>query len=183
MKLREHHITLQGRRVTLRPLTENDWDLLLSWNSDPEVLYFSEGDDVQSYNLEQVQDIYRHVSQTAFCFIIEFEGRAIGEGWLQRMNLERLLNKYPDQDCRRIDLLIGEKGLWGQGLGTDTIRTLSRFGFEREGADLIFGLVGGYNLRSLGAFKNAGYEVDAEVEEPPGEKSKYSYDLVLRREP
>jgi hypothetical protein len=33
---------------------------------------------------------------------------------------------------RRIDLMIGEKRLWGRGLGTDTIRTLTRFGLEEE---------------------------------------------------
>jgi aminoglycoside 6'-N-acetyltransferase len=163
-------------------MTEGDWDILLKWNSDPEVLYFSEGDDVESYNLEQVQGIYRGVSQNAFCFIIEFKGQPIGECWLQRMNIERLLKKHSGKDCRRIDLAIGEKRLWGQGLGTDTIRTLSKFGFEREGADMIFGLVGGYNLRSAGAFKKAGFEVEAEIEEPPGGKSQFSYDLVLRRE-
>ncbi|HKQ72389.1 MAG TPA: GNAT family N-acetyltransferase [Blastocatellia bacterium] len=182
MKLKEHSITLHGQFVTLRPMTENDWDILLKWNSDPDVLYFSEGGDVKSYNLEQVQDNYRGVSQNALCFIIVFDGQPIGKCWLQRMNIERLLKKYSGKDSRRIDLMIGEKRLWGQGLGTDTIRTLSKFGFEQEGADMIFGLVGGYNLRSIGAFKRAGYEVDAEIEEPPGEKSKFSYDLVIRRE-
>jgi aminoglycoside 6'-N-acetyltransferase len=180
--LNEHNITLHGKQVVLRPMTENDWDILARWNSDPEVLYFSEGTDVEPYDLEDVQEIYRWVSQNAFCFIIEFNGQPIGECWLQRMNIERLLEKYPGKDCRRIDLMIGEKRLWGQGLGTDTIRTLTRFGLEEEGADMIFGLVGDYNLRSVGAFKNAGYEVDEEVEEPPGEKAKFSYDLVIRRQ-
>jgi hypothetical protein len=66
MKLKEHDITLHGDQVTLRPMTENDWDVLLKWNSDPAVLYYSEGSDVKSYNLEQVQGMYRYVSQAAF---------------------------------------------------------------------------------------------------------------------
>lgn len=179
--LKEHNITLHGEQVALRPMTENDWDILARWNRDPEVLYFSEGGHVESYDLEDVQGMYRWVSQNAFCFIIEFNDQPIGKCWLQRMNIERLLEKYPAKDCRRIDLLIGEKRLWGQGLGTDTIRTLTRFGLEEEGADMIFGLVGDYNLRSVGAFKRVGYEVDAEVEEPPGEKAAFFYDLVIRR--
>ena len=59
MILREHDVTLHGITVKLRPMTENDWDVLARWNSDPEVLRFSEGDDVQSYSLEDVQGIYR----------------------------------------------------------------------------------------------------------------------------
>ena len=181
MLLCEHHITLQGERVTLRPMTEDDWDFLLAWNNDPEVLYFSDGDDVAAYDLAMVQTIYRSVSQNAICFIIEFAGQPVGEGWLQRMNVDYILAKYPTADCRRIDLVIGEKQFWGQGLGTDTICTLTRFGFESEKADLIFGLVSDYNVRSRRAFQRVGYEIDAEIVEPPGMKAKVSYDLVIAR--
>jgi len=181
MRLREHSIILHGERVTLRPMTENDWAILLAWNSDPEVLYFSEGDDVAAYDLERVQFIYRSVSQSAFYFIVEFGGQPIGEGALQQMNMERILAQYPTQDCRRIDPMIGEKQFWGQGLGTDIIRTLTRFGFERENADLIFAPVSDYNERSWRAFQRVGYEIVGEVPEPPGMKAKISYDLMISR--
>jgi aminoglycoside 6'-N-acetyltransferase len=181
MRLREHSITLHGTRVTLRPMTENDWALLLAWNSDPEVLYWADDSDVTAYDLATVQSIYRSVSQNAICFIIECNGRPIGEGWLQRMNLERILAKYPTQDCRRIDLMIGAKEVWGQRLGTDTIHTLTCFGFEQEKADLIFGLVSDYNTRSRRAFARVGYVVDAEAPEPPGGKTQISYDLMMTR--
>ena len=133
-KLREHNINLESGLIVLRPLTEDDWDILLKWNSDAEVLYWIEGDDVTSYSLEDVQGIYRGVSQNAFCFIIEFDGRPIGECWLQKMNLQRILDQFPDKDCRRIDLMIGEKQLWGRGIGTEVIRMLTEFGFEKAAA-------------------------------------------------
>src|SRR4051794_7271109 len=117
MKLREHSITLQGEAVQLRPMRETDWNILFEWNNDPEVLYFSEGEAITSYTLEQLQPIYRAVSQSGFCFIIEVAGQPIGECWLQQMNLDRILGKHAGQDCRRIDLLIGEKGRWGRGIG------------------------------------------------------------------
>lgn len=181
MRLREHSVFLRGSSVTLRPLTEHDWDVLLVWNTDPEVLYFSEGDDVSAYDLADIQEIYRGVSRNAFCFLIEFGGKPVGEGWLQQMNIERILAKYPTQDCRRIDLMIGEKHLWGRGLGTDAIRTLTRFGFESENADMIFGLVGDYNERSIRAFQKAGFHIDAKVPEPSGRKAKFTVDLVITR--
>jgi len=183
MKLRTHRLVLQGVRVTLRPLTEEDWPLLLKWNSDPEVLYFSEGDDVSAYTLEQVQSIYRHVSQNAFCFMIEVATQPIGEGWLQKMNLDRILQQYAGLDCRRIDLLIGEKAFWHQGLGTETIRLLSAFAFEEEVADIVFACdVADYNLASQSAFQKAAYSVISKVEQPPGRKARYCYDLALTRE-
>ncbi len=169
--------------MALRPLTEDDWMLLLRWNSDPDVLYFAEGDNVHSYTLDQVQGIYRGVSQTAFCFVIEVKGAPIGECWLQQMNLERVLQKYPRVDCRRIDLMIGEKVFWGQGLGTEVIQLLSTFAFDEQGAERIFGCgVADYNTASLRVFEKAGYTVEAQIKQPVGRKARYCYDLVLTRD-
>ncbi len=183
MRLREHKIILRGERVVLRPLTENDWSILLKWNSDPQVLYFSEGEEVSAYTLDQIQSIYRWVSQTAFCFMTEFKETPIGECWLQQMNLERILQKYPKADSRRIDLMIGVKELWGQGLGTEVIQRLSAFAFDEQHADLVFGCdVADYNPASFKAFQKAGYTEDAQIEQPLGKKARYCYDLVLTRE-
>lgn len=185
-RLREHEIILEGRtakgaRIRLRPMGEDDWDILLKWNSDPEVLYFSEGEDVSSRSLEEIQGIYRGVSRDAFCFTIELEGKPVGECWLQRMNLARILGKYPGLDLRRIDLMIGEKGHWGQGIGTETIRLLTEFGFMREGAEMILGLVGDYNARSQAAFRKVGYELAGAFREKPGHKATYELELVMTR--
>jgi aminoglycoside 6'-N-acetyltransferase len=182
MKLRMHQITLRENAITLRPMSEADWEILLKWNSDPDVLYYSEGDDVAAYSMAEIQSIYRGVSQTAFCFIIELDGQPIGEGWLQEMNIERILLQHPDQDCRRIDLMIGEKQYWGRGYGSAAIRALTRFGFEREGADSIWGcFVADYNPRSLKAFQKVGYEIVAKIEQPPGQKARHEYDLAIDR--
>ena len=180
--LYEHSITLHGRCVVLRPMAETDWDVLSRWNNDPEVLWYSEGDDVTSRSLEDVQGIYREVSQTAFCFIIEVGGQSIGECWLQRMNLERILSRYAGRDSRRIDLAIGEKQMWSLGYGTDTISVLTRFGFEDEGADLIFACgVADYNPRSRRAFEKVSYVVDQCIDNDPGRKARCEYDLVFSR--
>jgi len=181
-KLRTHDITLESGRIVLRPMTEDDWDLLLKWNSDPGVLHYSDGNDVSSYSLEEVQDIYRCVSRNAFCFIIELDGKPIGEGWLQRMNLDRILKEFPDQDLRRIDLMIGEKQFWGQGIGTEVIRLLTEFGFEHQHAEAIFGCgVGDYNPRSRRAFEKNGYTIWQVTREPDDPKAKESHDLILTK--
>ena len=183
MKLREHTIWLCGEHVLLRPMTEYDWGILLRWNSDPELLYYSEGDDVQSYSLEEIQGIYRGVSQAAFCFIAEVDSQPIGEGWLQKMNLQRILQQYPGQDCRRIDLMIGEKAWWGKGIGSEMIRLLTKFAFEQENADLVFGVgIADYNPRSLKAFQKVGFQIVETIEQPPGNKARYGYDVLLTRD-
>jgi RimJ/RimL family protein N-acetyltransferase len=186
--LRRHDIVLEGQtsrgvRIRLRPMTEGDWDLLLKWNNDPGVLYFAEGDDITSRTLQEVQDLYCTVCRTAFCFIIKAAGVPVGECWLQEMNVARILKQRPGLDCRRIDLMIGEKHLWGQGIGTEAIRLLSHFGFTRQSADAIFGcFVADNNPRSYKAFQRVGYQIIETLECSPGSKSRFEYTLRLTRE-
>ena len=41
-RMREHEVHLRGERVALRPMTEEDWEDVLAWNGDPEVLKWAE---------------------------------------------------------------------------------------------------------------------------------------------
>lgn len=182
-RLLEHSVTLQNDNLILRPMTENDWDILLKWNSDPEVLYYSDGRDIDAYIMEDMQDIYRGVSHTpAYCFVVEIDGKPIGECWLQKMNLDKYLNGYPGLDLRRIDLMIGEKDLWGKGIGTLMIGMLTKFGFENENADMIFGCdIGGYNPRSRRAFEKNGYELYQVIQQENDSKADVCWDMMITR--
>lgn len=182
-RLRRHAITLRDGDLVLRPMTEADWDLVLRINNDPELGHFTEGDDWHEYALEELQRIYRTISENALLFVIEVDGRAVGECWLQRMNLERLLNRFPSLDLRRIDLAIADKGDRGRGVGTRAIRLLVQHGFEQEHADAIFACdVWDYNHGSRRAFGKAGFRVFGVVEKPPGSKGQCAYDLALFRD-
>jgi RimJ/RimL family protein N-acetyltransferase len=180
MVLNAHQTILQDSHVILRPMIEEDWPILLKWNNDLDVLYYVEGDDVTSRTLKDVQGIYRHISLSGLCFIIDLGSQPIGECCLQQMNLERIKQRYPYADCRRIDLMIGEKALWGQGYGTGVIRLLSKYAFEQEHVDFVFGCdVADYNSGSHRAFQKAGFLLDAAHEQPKGAKAKVCSDYIL----
>ncbi|MCY3800029.1 MAG: GNAT family N-acetyltransferase [Chloroflexi bacterium] len=164
--------------MTLRPLTEADWDLLLGWNNDPEVMKYADANDFEETTRQEVQAVYRWISTHAFCFVMEVDGRPIGECWLQRMNLQRIVDQFPGEDLRRIDLAIGEKQRWGSGYGTEAIDLLVEFGFEEESASAIFGLVLADNRRSLRAFQKNGFRLHGVVE---GEDGTVGHDLIVRR--
>lgn len=183
LQLRTHDIRLTQGAIHLRPMTEDDWGLLLRWNNDPEVLYYCEGDDVEWRDLADVQSIYRGVSRTALCFIIERDGTPVGECWLQQMNLQWVSEALLGQDLRRIDIAIGEKRVWGQGIGSTAIGMLCRLAFEDEGTDTVFACgVADYNPRSRRAFERNGFVLWREVPEPPGSKAATTGYLVLTRE-
>ena len=177
-RLQTHDVHLHGGHVTLRPMTEEDWGSLLKWNNDPEVMKYADHDDFRPSPLGEVQAIYRWISTHAHCFSIEAGGCPIGECWLQRMNRRRIVDQFPGKDVRRIDLMIGEKELWGRGYGTEAIALLVDFGFSHEAADAIFGIVSADNARSLRAFEKCGLNRHAVVQEEDG---TLSYDLVVTR--
>jgi aminoglycoside 6'-N-acetyltransferase len=177
-----HHVVLQGcgaygARLLLRPMSEGDSLSLHKWNNDPDVLLFSEGDEVVSRTMEETMSVYRQVSKTAFCFVAELDGRPIGECWLQRMNLQHVLDKYGGLDCRRVDLMIGEPALWGKDIGTEMIATLTLFGCDTEDADVLFGMVSSHNGRSLRAFEKAGYRETGRKQLPSGGKAEFEIEM------
>ena len=93
--IKTHEITLYGGseqyQIVLRPLSDAYLPYLYKWNSDPDVLYWTEGDDVKAYPPEVVHQIYGEISQNNLCFIIEVNGKIIGEvHWQQPGILQAL---------------------------------------------------------------------------------------------
>lgn len=56
--IKSHDITLYGGndeyKIILRPLSDGHLPYLYKWNPDPDVLYWTEGEDVESYSSEVV---------------------------------------------------------------------------------------------------------------------------------
>jgi RimJ/RimL family protein N-acetyltransferase len=43
----------------------------------------------------------------------------------------RLRDAQPETGCAELDIYLGEKEYWGQGYGTDAMRTVCRYGFDK----------------------------------------------------
>lgn len=164
--IKEHNITLyeilREHTITLRPLSDDHLPLLYKWNKDPEVLYWNEGPDANpnNNNDEAVQSIYRETSNAGYCFIIEIDGKAIGECLLCKMTLQYIIEKYPaSTDIRRIDILIGEKSYWNMGIGSTIVQMLVNLAFNNEKTDIIYGITSDYNKRSGRVFQKNGFHL------------------------
>lgn len=133
---------------------------------------------MQANDAETVHDIYGRTSQTAFCFLIEFNGTPIGECWLQRMNIPEVKAMYDNTlDVRRIDMAVFEKDHWNRGIGTQLITMLVDFAFGDEHADVLHVIVGDYNLRSIRTFEKNGFVEVARI--PTNEAAKQSEEIHL----
>ena len=183
-RLREHSIRLATPRLVLRPIEERDWSNFLRWNQDPRVLITWNDGDMTPWKLEDLQRIYRGLSQTAHMFVAEQEGWPIGECWVQSLNLDEILSTRPGQRLVRIDLGIGEPELWGKGLGTEIVGALVRFAFLEEHADAIFAChVLRSNTGSRRVFEKNGFvEWDLAFDSGEHTSGLERHHLVLTRE-
>ncbi len=180
--LRERDVVLRGEHLTLRPLTEDDWPYLAPWNGDAEVLRLTEGDEREPYSLEELQAIYRSISQQAYCFLAEDRREAVGDAWLQAMNLPRILDRTPGLDLRRIDLAFARHA-WGRGYGREAVTLLLDFAFWSEPADAVLAVdVWDFNERSRRLFTSLGFEPYGSVEQPDAAPGRTRDDFVMPRE-
>ena len=163
-EIRTHSLILTDGVVTLRPMTDGDFPLLFRWNGDEEVLHYSEGD-VDPYTAEEVKSLYQPLSRKADCFILETEdGTPIGECRLQSMPSPFPLPLRNSTDCRRVDIVIGEKEYWGKEYGSRSIGLLCRHVFERTSCSHLFACgILDYNERCRKAFEKNGFKVYSTV--------------------
>lgn len=160
--IKSHNVTIQGGddeyTIILRPLTDADLPFLYQWYADPEVLYWTEFDDVSPYTPDTIEKIYHTVSQAALCFAIEVNRITIGDCWLQKMNLPDVIAMYPaNTDVRRIDMAIGEKNYWGKGIGSVFMKMLIDYAFNVEKVDVLHCLCTDYNIRSQRMWEKNGF--------------------------
>ena len=97
-RLRTHNTILTGERVVLRPMTEDDWDILLRWNRDPEVLYYAAA---VGAALSQAAKLgagdFRSISERAYVWVLSHQRKDGGFKFFSRGNYELLTDRrsYP----------------------------------------------------------------------------------------
>lgn len=141
---------LVGEKVVLRAPEMDDLDALVRWINDPELARYRMPHFPYSraHEREWLERVPR--SETDRVLMIQrLDGRPIG-----MMGLHRI-----DQVHRQAELgiFIGEKDCWGQGYGTDAIRTLLRFAFDQMNFHRIYLRVDVDNVRARRCYEKCGF--------------------------
>ena len=187
--IKSHDITLYGKTkaysIVLCPLCDEHLPILYKWNADPDILYWTDGEEYDADNVDpvrRVHGIYGNVSKNAYCFLIKVDGIPIGDCWLQEMNFPEVTAYYPNCDVRRIDMAIGEKDWWNKGVGTAVIGMLTDFAFINEKADIMFNFVGNYNERSKRVCEKNGYKSTTSIIFEDAEENKGYHCVLIKDE-
>lgn len=178
--IKSHDVTLYGStdtyNIVLVPLHDRHLTYLYKWNADSEVLYWTEsGEDiVRSYDVKTVNTLYHGVSKNALCFLIKANDVAIGECWIQKMNMPEVYEMYPEEiDVRRIDMAIGEKEYWNKGIGSAFIPMLIDYAFYGEQVDVLHCVAEDYNHRSKRMWEKNNFTLVHTANNTQPNKSKY----------
>lgn len=141
-----------GTLVRLRALEPEDIDAHHRWFNDPEITRYlaTRYPLPRARTAERVAD-WMPTSYTSAHFAMERRdtGELIGLAVLRDATAE-------DRDAE-VDFLIGERDAWGQGFGTDGMRTLCRFGFEEMGLHRIHLYVYTDNVAAIRLYERLGF--------------------------
>ncbi len=150
-----HDINLDGERVRLRPLRDDDVPLLFGWFNDPDVLHWlhlSEDPpevigslDAHHERWERMRDDAAHRS---WCIETK-EGRPIGD--------IGLLAIHPTHHRAELGITIGVKEYWSRGYGSEAIRTLLRHAFGEMGLRRVQLITDEDNARGIRCYEKCGF--------------------------
>jgi RimJ/RimL family protein N-acetyltransferase len=124
--------------LRLRPVNiESDIHLAVHWYQDPEVLYFSEGPNIEAYSVEKIRSMYQYLSSIGTLYIIEIlekgEWKPIGDVTLSK---------------ETIPIIIGDRNYRSKGIGTRVIEQIIDKAREAQWTELKVKQVFHFNERS-----------------------------------
>jgi diamine N-acetyltransferase len=168
---------IRGTRVVLRAIERSDLPRYVQWFNDPAVLeYFGQ---IVPLSLPEEEAWYENMLQDRSVrnFAVEFEGKHVGGAGFLHID--------PRNACAEVGLVIGLPELWDQGLGTDVLRTLLRFGFEEMNLNRISLRVFAGNERAVHLYEKVGFQHEGRWRQAEFRYGRY-HDLlwmsVLREE-
>ena len=155
---------LEGDRVRLRPTMLSDAAAAQQWINDPAVAHYlrppyqfsivAEEEFLQS-KLEN--DWERGIFLAIEAIDIGNEPRHIGSIELRNLSAESRRGE--------LGILIGDREFWSAGYGEDSVRTMSRYGFDELDLHRIELTVGAYNPRAQRCYEKVGFIVEGRMRE------------------
>lgn len=163
---------IYGKQTRLRRIERQDIPTFVRWFSDPEVREFLVINRPISTAEEEKWFERKLEEEGSEIFAIETtDGTHIGNIELFSVD-ER--NRHAE-----LGVVIGEKAYWGQGYGSDAIRTLLRFGFEEMNLHRIYLRVYEDNTRGIRAYEKCGFCQEGRLREANFRQGRYHDELVM----
>ncbi len=145
---------IETPRLRIRPLTEGHLPHLVRWEADPGLRDLND-EDASPAPAREVEETVRawlrpgredilpygvHLKESDACI-----------GWCMIAKIDRAAG-----ECR-VGLTIGERALWGEGLGREVLEALVAHAFGALGLSRVLGEAHSFNERSVRLLKRCGF--------------------------
>lgn len=169
---------LEGEKVALRPMEPEEVSLIHAWANNPDVLPFWYG---EKKTLDQIKGDWKHHyfsdnnPYSGRCFAILLGKNPVGKpiGMINYNRIDRISRSVD------IDMIIGQAKNWGQGYGSDALKTFARYLFERFDLNRIWLGAYVYNKRAIKAYEKAGFKREGVLREDALVAGKFVDTVVL----
>jgi RimJ/RimL family protein N-acetyltransferase len=146
-------VLMDGHSVGLALMRPEDVTAMARWNQDLEFTA-SIGTPGEAHTVEMRQEFYQKHSRPRqdnieFAIILLSTGELVGFGGLS--DISRALTAT-------LFVGIGERGLWGKGLGSEATRLICEYGFFFRNLYSIKVEVNGYNHRAIRLYQRLGFK-------------------------
>lgn len=145
---------LRGPTLTLRPLAEHDAEAMHAATEDLEARRLTGS--LRSFTLEEVQAHCRRVQAATdrvdYAIVRPPDDRMLGEAVLNMIDRQ--------QRCANFRILLADRSLYGQGIGTEATRLIVDHGFAGLGLHRIELEVFDFNPRAQRAYEKAGFVLE-----------------------
>jgi RimJ/RimL family protein N-acetyltransferase len=164
-----------GEKVRLRPIKRDDLPCFVEWFSDPEVRRYL--DMYLPFSLAQEEQWFEHLleqleEQKVVMLTIETnDGAHIGNISLFDINWKA---RHAE-----LGITIGDKDYWGQGYGSDAVRTMLRVAFGEMNLHRVFLRVHADNARGINCYKNVGFQKEGTLRESVFREGTYLDMLIM----
>lgn len=163
---------IQGRLVRLRAREPGDAEQAFRWINDYEVARFLISRYPQSHGQEHG---WIENTPTASFFALPLAIETLDGLYIGNIDLRDV---QPENRTAEVGVVIGDTRYWGQGYGSDAVRTLTRFAFHTMNLHRVHLRTYEYNERGQAAFKKAGFVEEGRLRQHLYMEGRY-WDVIL----
>ncbi|ALC84165.1 acetyltransferase [Bacillus gobiensis] len=166
---------LSAKRITLRPVIEDDWEMRYRWLSDPDINKCppsGTGIPLTPATVRERTLIYAKSDPSRVDFtVLQEDGTAIGNA--------HLFNVNPWSRKAEFGVWLGEKSVWGQGYGTEVTRVLAEFAFMRLNLHKVYLSVDADNFGGIRCYEKAGFKKDGVLRDDVFKNGQYVDRIIM----
>ena len=149
-----NHRCIEGERVLLRPISENDTENVLKWKNSPEVMqnFINMNLLTESAHMQWMEEQVNKGKVLQYIIHVKEEDKDIGSVYLRDIDRSNRVAEF--------GIFIGEMPEKSKGYGSESVQLLTEYGLGEYGLHKLFLRVFDYNASAIRCYLKAGYSIE-----------------------